>query len=245
LRQRCPACFGARAWGGAVEINPDVIVCVDGNFQHRRYSSVADDPPLINPEELFMYLTLEELEKAKEHIEAQRDVDHPARRRDAMVPPGSINDCEGRHNAAKDWGNDSTDTMFSPRGKMAMVCRHDVPFTGLNTLFLCDINTKGEQQFYSIALIQKLASMLPCNATIRLLYDIGCNLYSILSGVFFLKTITSHPRNLIPDIAPQLTCATAVFHVYAHQFTCQMVYNPRRREGFGWSNGEGNERLWS
>ncbi|KIJ43492.1 hypothetical protein M422DRAFT_169767 [Sphaerobolus stellatus SS14] len=127
-----------------------------------------------------------------------------------MVPTGSINDCEGRHNAAKDRGNDSTDTMFSPHGKMVMVCCHDVP------LFLCDINTKGEQQFYSIALIQKLAFMLPCNATIGLLYDIGCTLDQAISK-----------RNLIPNIAPQLTCATAVFHAYAHQFTCQMVYNPR------------------
>ncbi|KIJ49901.1 hypothetical protein M422DRAFT_246270 [Sphaerobolus stellatus SS14] len=78
LRQHCPACFGARAWGSAVEINPDVIVCIDGNFQHPQYSSVTDDLPLINPEELFMYLTLEELEKVKEHIEAQCDVDRPA-----------------------------------------------------------------------------------------------------------------------------------------------------------------------
>ncbi|KIJ49758.1 hypothetical protein M422DRAFT_160462, partial [Sphaerobolus stellatus SS14] len=177
-----------------------VIVCIDGNFQHRQYSSVADDPPLINPEELFMYLTLEELENAKEHIEAQHDVDRPARQWDEMVPPGSINDCEGQHNTAKDRGNDSTDTMFSPCGKMVMVCRHDVP------LFLCDINTKGKQQFYSITLIQKLASMLPCNVTIRLLYDIGCTLdqviskviyipFYLVSGVFFFK------KQLLPTSA--------------------------------------------
>ncbi|KIJ49900.1 hypothetical protein M422DRAFT_109971, partial [Sphaerobolus stellatus SS14] len=62
-------------------------------------------------------------------------------------------------------------------GKMAMVCHHDVP------LFLCDINIKGKQQFYSITLIQKLASMLPCNVTIGLLYDIGCTLDQAISKV--------------------------------------------------------------
>ncbi|KIJ38152.1 hypothetical protein M422DRAFT_177045 [Sphaerobolus stellatus SS14] len=128
-----------------------------------------------------------------------------------MVPPGSIKDSEGHHNAAKDHGDDSSDTMFSPKGGMAMVCHHNIP------LFYCNIITKGEQQFYSIALIKKLALLLPGNATIGLLYDIGCILDQAISK-----------HNLIPDITPRLTCATAVFHAYAHQFTCQIVYNPCR-----------------
>lgn len=34
-------------------------------------------------------------------------------------------------------------------------------------------------------------------------------------------------------------------HAYAHQWSCQLVYNPRIRLGFGLSDGEGTERLWS
>lgn len=34
-------------------------------------------------------------------------------------------------------------------------------------------------------------------------------------------------------------------HAYAHQWSCQLVYNPRLREGVGLTDGEGVERLWS
>lgn len=34
-------------------------------------------------------------------------------------------------------------------------------------------------------------------------------------------------------------------HAYVHQWSCQIVYNPRIREGPGLSDGEGVERFWS
>lgn len=34
-------------------------------------------------------------------------------------------------------------------------------------------------------------------------------------------------------------------HAYAHQWSCQLVYNPRLRPGLGLTDGEGVERLWS
>ena len=34
-------------------------------------------------------------------------------------------------------------------------------------------------------------------------------------------------------------------HAYGHQWSCQLVYNPRLRKGLGLSDGEGTERLWS
>lgn len=34
-------------------------------------------------------------------------------------------------------------------------------------------------------------------------------------------------------------------HAYAHQWACQIVYNPRMKDGMGLSDGEGTERLWS
>ena len=39
--------------------------------------------------------------------------------------------------------------------------------------------------------------------------------------------------------------ATSAMHAYAHQWACQIVYNPRMRDGFGLTDGEGVERLWS
>lgn len=34
-------------------------------------------------------------------------------------------------------------------------------------------------------------------------------------------------------------------HAYGHQWACQLVYNPRLREGLGLTEGEGTERVWS
>ena len=34
-------------------------------------------------------------------------------------------------------------------------------------------------------------------------------------------------------------------HAYVHQWSCQIIYNPRIREGPGLSDGEGVERFWS
>jgi hypothetical protein len=34
-------------------------------------------------------------------------------------------------------------------------------------------------------------------------------------------------------------------HAYAHEWACQLVFNPRLREGLGLTDGEGVERLWS
>jgi hypothetical protein len=34
-------------------------------------------------------------------------------------------------------------------------------------------------------------------------------------------------------------------HAYGHEWACQLVYNPRLREGAGLSDLEGTERFWS
>ncbi|KAF8320200.1 uncharacterized protein EI90DRAFT_2861628, partial [Cantharellus anzutake] len=114
------------------------------------------------------------------------------------------------------------------KGLMATVCHHDIP------LFLCDVRTPGEQQHFSIAMLLALSCQLPSNATIGLMYDVGCVLD---------RSIAKY--NLIPEIAPRLSIAVSVFHAYTHQFCCQIAFHPWKRNGFGKSNGEGNERLWS
>ncbi|KIK14266.1 hypothetical protein PISMIDRAFT_117331 [Pisolithus microcarpus 441] len=37
----------------------------------------------------------------------------------------------------------------------------------------------------------------------------------------------------------------SVFHAYGHQWPCQIVYHPCKCVGFGLSDGEGCEHLWS
>lgn len=69
---------------------------------------------------------------------------------------------------ARAGADDEDDGKYGNKGLQAFVCRHDIP------LFLCDIQTPGERQYFAIALIIKVASMLPPNATMGLLYDIAC-----------------------------------------------------------------------
>ncbi|KIJ31905.1 hypothetical protein M422DRAFT_266403 [Sphaerobolus stellatus SS14] len=209
LRQLCPACFGQQQWGGNPEVLPDVHVAIDGNFTHRHYASVADDPMLISLSDPSIWLMEGELEMAKKYVQERQDHTHGVGRQQAHVPTGSLDECKNSHNAARDRGDEASEGVMASKGLMAMVCRHDVP------LIICDIVTPGEQRFYAIALIQKLAN----------------------------RSIAKH--NLIPDIAPRLSLATAAFHAYAHQFCCQVVFNPRKRVGFGMTNGEGNERIWA
>ncbi|EDR02003.1 uncharacterized protein LACBIDRAFT_310171 [Laccaria bicolor S238N-H82] len=41
------------------------------------------------------------------------------------------------------------------------------------------------------------------------------------------------------------SCVKWVFHVYGHQWACQLIYHPRKCTGFGLTDGEGCERFWS
>lgn len=47
------------------------------------------------------------------------------------------------------------------------------------------------------------------------------------------------------SIVSCLVFGTSAMHAYGHQWACQLVYNPRLREGMGLTDGEGVERLWS
>lgn len=46
-------------------------------------------------------------------------------------------------------------------------------------------------------------------------------------------------------IAERLMLATSVMHSYVHQWSCQLHYNPRLKDGLGLTDGENVECLWS
>ncbi|KAJ7582135.1 hypothetical protein C8J56DRAFT_1005953 [Mycena floridula] len=112
---------------------------------------------------------------------------------------------------------------------MALVCHHDIP------LFLANIDTPGEQQKYTIALLEMLFNLIPLMATVVALYDIGCVLDRSLKKYDLLPTW----------ITCRIEFATSAMHTYGHQWSCQLIYNLRLRQGLGLSDGEGVERLWS
>ncbi|OAX31616.1 hypothetical protein K503DRAFT_794925 [Rhizopogon vinicolor AM-OR11-026] len=101
---------------------------------------------------------------------------------------------------------------------MALLCRHD------RVLWIMNLTSAGEKQHYALALLDRL-----------LLYDIGCQLEQ-----------SCRKWNLLDNsVLSCISFAVAVFHAYGHQWPCQIIYHPRKCEGFRLSDGEGCERLWS
>lgn len=94
---------------------------------------------------------------------------------------------------------------------------------------------------------------------LAVLYDIGCHLekgiinvislhHRTSSQVFYLTfhLLTLLQRNQF-DVINQphrLKIGTSAFHAYAHNWGCQLQYNPRINLGWGLSDGEGMERVW-
>ncbi|KAF8131913.1 hypothetical protein EV363DRAFT_1449621 [Boletus edulis] len=137
--------------------------------------------------------------------------------------------CEASYEAADGKKQKTCMESFDDTGIMALICRHDIP------LFFANIDSPGEQQKYSLALISHLFSLVPSNATVTTLYDVGCTLDRTLSLYDILSS----------NVVSWLRFATTAMHAYGHGWACQLVYNPRLSEGLGLSDGEGNERLWS
>ncbi|KAL1687700.1 hypothetical protein GGG16DRAFT_61569 [Schizophyllum commune] len=95
------------------------------------------------------------------------------------------------------------------------------------------MTTPGEQQFYSVALMDALMAELPRDWVVGLLYDIACQIH--LSAV---------KHGLFGAYLDRLRFAVAVFHAFGHDWPCQLIYHPRKCVGFGLTDGEGCERFW-
>ncbi|KAL0077275.1 hypothetical protein F4703DRAFT_1743185, partial [Phycomyces blakesleeanus] len=67
---------------------------------------------------------------------------------------------------------------------------------------------------------------------INVIYDVVCKLAKSLKANF-------------PGLMEKSKLAVPTFHVYAHVQHCQVKLNPKCRDGFGLTDGECLERLWS
>ncbi|KAJ8692510.1 hypothetical protein PTI98_009815 [Pleurotus ostreatus] len=202
----------------------DFHVAVDGNFHHRHRRSAGDSARFHKPE---YFLSKEQVDKVGVHISKVRK--SKPKETQPVVPNEAIDQCKQSHDAANDNKAKSNEEQFDDHGISALVCRHGAP------LFTANIDTPGEQQKYAVALIQHFFQHIPGNSTVLVLYDVGC----VLNRSLELYDI------LPPDITTRLAFTTSAMHAYAHQWSCQLVYNPRLREGVGLTDGEGVERLWS
>ncbi|KAK0227895.1 hypothetical protein IW262DRAFT_1347717 [Armillaria fumosa] len=225
LRRRCPACFAGTRFGRSQSEGCDVHVAVDCNFNQRHRTSAGDCPAFYDP---CYILSKDEVDAAGHRIEAAR---RSGARKDysPKIPDVAVDEDEKSFEAADEKKEKTHGGRYDDTGLAALVCRHDIP------LFLANVDTAGEQHKYAVALVDHLASHLPPTASIAVLYDIGCvmdrsmNLYDIFP----------------PTLSKRLLFATSVMHAYGHQWSCQLVYNPRLRIGLGLTDGEGVERFWS
>ncbi|KAG2160029.1 uncharacterized protein EDB93DRAFT_1237264 [Suillus bovinus] len=112
---------------------------------------------------------------------------------------------------------------------MALICHHNIP------LFFANIDSPSVQQKYTVALIEHLFTLLPQEATVITLYDVGCVLSWSLSQYDILPN----------SVTSRLQFLTMAMHAYGHKWACQLKYNPCMCTGLGLSDGEGTERLWS
>ncbi|KAK1217897.1 hypothetical protein PQX77_019429 [Marasmius sp. AFHP31] len=224
LQRACPACFGGETFRRSFDQGGDIHVALDGNLHHRHLKTGGDGQPF---HQSVRFLTKEFVDAVGHRIAEARK--GPKKSRTPVVPDEAVDACQNSYKAAK--GNDETqrDHNFDENGVMAIVCRHDIP------LFLASIDTPAEQQKHAVALIETVFSMIPANATVAGLYDVGCVLDRSLQMYDLLPTA----------IVERLVLATSILHSYGHQWVCQIHYNPRLRRGLGLTDGEGVERLWS
>ncbi|KAI0694788.1 hypothetical protein C8Q76DRAFT_634071 [Earliella scabrosa] len=225
LQKRCPACFGGTKFGRGFDTEGgDVHVAIDATFSQRHNVAAGDSPWFHEPK---YFISKEAVDAVGSRItEARKSA---PRRHASQVPDHALDECEKSFEAADEQKAKTSGTKFDDTGLMALVCRHDI------VLFLANVDTPGEQQKYGIALIEHLASLLPPTATLAVFYDIGC----VLDRSLHLYDILPH------SLVERLVFATSVMHAYGHQWSCQLVYNPRLREGLGLTEGEGTERVWS
>ena len=149
-----------------IHISSQVIVCVDANFAQRRRHSRHPDP--VDPHPDTHFIAAHEVETMKRIVERAR----PSEARTGIMPllDETLDDCEKTFIAAQSHIAKTNDAIFADTALMALLCRHDRP------LFLVNMTSAGERQYYALVLIKALYQHLPDNWVVGLIYDVACQL---------------------------------------------------------------------
>ncbi|KNE89635.1 hypothetical protein PSTG_16899 [Puccinia striiformis f. sp. tritici PST-78] len=188
---------------------------VNGNFQHRHNAKAGSAAP---PTIHPIFLDPKLVAVIQELIDNLASITEPT---DA---------CSDSHKAANDKRSESTWKGCDDTGLMGCCCCHD------QVVSLANIHRSGEKRCLPLALIKKLFDDLESTRPVGVLYDIGCSLKKFLD----LRDYFAFPLK-----KNQSKFGTSVFHAYVHEWKCQVKFNPRYNIGWGLSDGEGLERLWS
>ncbi|KAL0574854.1 hypothetical protein V5O48_007108 [Marasmius crinis-equi] len=240
LRSRCPLCFGGRFPDSNYDFEFDAIVCIDACFTQKHNKGGGRDPHKQHPDTVFM--DEEEVRSMEDYVDSIRPTTSRPRNSEergegeeeddgyegAMkVPRSALDGCEASFTAADERREKASTQFFDCTALMALLCRHD------RVLWIANMTSAGEKQHYVLALVEKLFEHLPPGFKVGLLYDIACQLERSCIKWEFLR-----------EYWERLGFAISVFHAFGHHWPCQVIYHPRKRTGFGLSDGEGCERFW-
>jgi hypothetical protein len=185
LQRQCPICFSGKAnlqtsscvlnsmvytsVPTDMPLSAQAIVCVDANFAQRRRHSRYPDP--VDPHPDTHFLSKCEVESMKHAVEHTRPSDSRANAKSwATLLDDTLDDCEKAFTAAQGHIAKSSNAIYVDTALMALLCHHDWP------LFLVNMTSAGERQYYALALIKALFRHLPDDWVIGLLYDVTCQL---------------------------------------------------------------------
>ncbi|KAJ7025006.1 hypothetical protein C8F04DRAFT_968373 [Mycena alexandri] len=243
LRKCCPACFGDLKHNPAESCRADLMVCLDACFTQKKNKS-RRDPPKYHPRSRFVPENI--ARKTEEYVESVRQQKKKTKRpkkNDGVVvneeededcyehglplPRSVLDGCEASFKAADEKREKASTDFFEDSALMALLCRHD------RVLFVINMHSAGEKQFNVVALMESLFQELPLNIRVGLLYDVACSFERSCRKWGFLSRFLD-----------RLAFAVSVFHAFGHEWACQLLYHPRKRVGFGFTNGEGCERFW-
>ncbi|OAV86651.1 hypothetical protein PTTG_12235, partial [Puccinia triticina 1-1 BBBD Race 1] len=127
-RSCCPGCFGKKSsddeYRARSSVKDSLIVCLDGNFQHRHNAKAGLDAPLTTPP---IFLDPERIQSM------QNNISNLAACNEQPDP------CSESHKAANDTRSETTWKGCDDTGLMGCCCRHD------QVVSLANIYRSGEQ----------------------------------------------------------------------------------------------------
>ncbi|KAH9806922.1 hypothetical protein DFH28DRAFT_1157713 [Melampsora americana] len=225
LAANCPRCFGPQV-GVTDTSKPDVNLTQDGNFQHKRHAAASVPIPGYAPPVPELFIPPEDVQEMADDL--TRLSNTPARN-DAEE---EVHPCTDAHKATDDNRGQHHFRGFDQTGLFVMGCRHD------HALRFIDIVASGEKSYFALTTMKWIFGVLSLrnhSNKVGFLYDIGCNIE---------KGIIKRNQFSAERASSRLKLGTSVFHAYAHDWGCQLDYNPRLNIGWGLSDGEGSERIW-
>ncbi|KAF7372941.1 hypothetical protein MSAN_00501100 [Mycena sanguinolenta] len=189
LIRRCPACFGGLEHDPSQPV--DIHVCGDACFNQKRRRNGCVDPCRTHPHTVFvpaetadqMGAYVEDIRppKPKPAKQARAEEEEDGYEPGLKVPRSVLIECEKSFKAADENRKKASTKFFEDTGIMGLLCRHD------RVLFLVNMRSTGEKQYYMLALIEMLFQHLPANIRVGILYDIACLLHVSCLKYDFLR----------------------------------------------------------